>query len=200
MTPTTDAERRKQALRGLGRLLSISLGFIALAGALLAWRSIHSPDYQEHQAVVAQLNEILAREQLYFRSNQVYTADLNNLGMPYSDVNGWTFRAISAKEGSAPLLLAEASQGERRLALASSGKLYKSFETSLPRIATFKPDVPAPKGRGSLAESDRRSSLSQLGGAGAESVPRDSANPGTGEGAPASASAGQEPTTLQELR
>lgn len=174
MTAPIDSPKRGSALVGLGWLLFVSLGFVALLASALAWRFVHSPDYEENQAVISQLQDIVAREQLYFRSNQTYTADLSNLGIPLSDLNGWTFRALVVRQDGEPVVLAEATRGDRRIALTSGGQLFRSYETSLPRVASFKLESP-----GSGRTPGNQSAPVQLKPAGA---------------------AGQEPTSRGELR
>lgn len=131
------------ARRLLGHLGSISRTFLlvlalsSVAGTALAWRTTFSGSHVPEGEVITILQDVYRRELMYLRSNATFTPDFHSLGMEPPAQSEWTFEIITARGARTPMLLVEARNHSKRLAIDENGTLYRSNDISLPVIPKF---------------------------------------------------------------
>ncbi len=112
-------------------LLAISAAAAVTAG--IAWQARFGEEARMSAEAVAVLEQIQEKERAYLEATRSYTSSLSELGLPPPDpTSPWRYQVLAAHVKGRPLLLVEADNGHRRLAMDGQGRLYSSPLAPLP--------------------------------------------------------------------
>ncbi len=105
---------------------------LAAAVASSAWYARFGPAARDSAEALEVLQAVQERERTYLAATRSYASAFEDLGMPPPASQGWSYHILATRIDGRPLLLVEADDGTRHLAIDGFGRLYQGEVAPLP--------------------------------------------------------------------